>query len=84
MLKVQLKLKKNITLDDVQKLANDLEQFSSEIFLIYSNQQANCKSLINLLAIGILNINELVFKINGDDEIEVEKYLKHFLNTFNI
>lgn len=84
MLKFTINLKNNISLDDVQKLTNNLEKFSSEILFTYSNQQANCKSLINLLAIGILNINVMSFVIKGKDEKEVEKYLKKYFNSFTI
>lgn len=81
MLKMTINLDKCLILDQVQFLANKLEKYNSEIIIRFQNQEANCKSLINTLAIGILNMKKLNFIINGPDEKEVSEFLNYFLNN---
>ncbi len=77
---VKTKINHELNLDIIQELTNKLEGFQSEILLINQNQEANCKSLINLLAIGIMDLTTLEFKIHGKDEDDVVEFIKSFFN----
>lgn len=77
---IKAKINCDLTLDIIQELTNKLESFNSEILLINQNQEANCKSLINLLAIGIMDLRTLEFKISGTDEDAVIDFIKSFFN----
>ncbi len=77
---IKAKINCDLTLDIIQELTNKLESFNSEILLINQNQEANCKSLINLLAIGIMDLRTLEFKISGTDEDAAIDFIKSFFN----
>ncbi len=81
MISLKIKLGEELSLDDIEELTNALEKFNSNILLISQNQQANCKSLINLLAIGISYLKVLDFKISGSDEEAVVEYLNNFFSS---
>ena len=84
MLKFNQKINNILNLEDIQELTTNLEKFNSSIILTFQKQQANCKSLINLLAIGAIGIKEFNFIINGDDENDVCNYLKIFFEKYAI
>ncbi len=80
---IKIKLNQELSLDDIEKLTNTLEKFNSNILLVYQSQEANCKSLINLLAIGISYMKTLEFKIIGNDEDAAAEHIKSFFETIN-
>lgn len=78
MIKLKIKLQNEMDLETIEKLTNELDQFEANVLLFSQEQEANCKSLINLLAIGIFNLKELDFIIDGNDEESVCTFLKKF------
>ncbi len=83
MINCKIKLEKELDLDHIETLTNKLEKFNSNILLLHQGQEANCKSLINLLAIGISYLKVLEFKISGNDEQAVKTYIEEYLGSLN-
>lgn len=60
-------------------LVNIASQYKSDIILTYNGMDANMKSILNILALGINNDERFTITINGIDETkasyDIEKYL---------
>lgn len=81
MIKVNILIGFSLELETIEKLTNDLGRFVSHISLINLANKANAKSLINLLAIGILSLEELIFEIDGQDEEKAKIFINDFFKN---
>ncbi|QNM93954.1 HPr family phosphocarrier protein [Mycoplasma sp. Pen4] len=51
-------------------------KFKSDSKLIYRGREANLKSIMNIMALGIKHSSEITIKVQGEDEEEAIKAIK--------
>lgn len=56
-------------------------EFVSEIWIEYEDKKANCKSIINLLSLGLGKDKEITLAVEGVDEVDAMKHLKLLFET---
>lgn len=83
MKKIEYILNKKFVMSDIELIINLLSKFESKFTFLLSNQKANAKSLINLLAIGVLNSLNGEFVIEGTDEKASYEALVDILEKIN-
>lgn len=81
MVTINKEIKNEIDIDVVKSIVDIASRFKSDIVFYNFDQKANAKSLINLLAIGFLNTNNLLFEISGDDEKIAYEALNNYLEN---
>jgi len=54
-------------------IVNACLEFESEIFLVKGNTKANARSIMNLMAMGIVHGDEIVVEADGHDATEAEE-----------
>ncbi|AZO93572.1 HPr family phosphocarrier protein [Iocasia frigidifontis] len=57
-----------------QKAAN----YKSEILIIYNDKEANAKSILSVMSLGVSCGKEITLKVEGEDEERALKELKEF------
>lgn len=60
-------------------LVNIASQYKSDIFLTYDEKDANMKSILNILALGINNGEYFSITIKGVDELEASIKMENYL-----
>lgn len=60
-------------------LVNIASQYKSDIFLTYNDMDANMKSILNILALGINNNEKFIISISGSDEIQASRDIEYYL-----
>lgn len=59
-------------------------QYESDITLTHNNENANMKSILNLLALGIRTHDKIEITIEGKDEFKASKGVEDFFKDNNI
>lgn len=54
-------------------------KFSSQILIQKDNKEVNAKSVMGVMSLNITDGDEIVIKIDGDDEIEAMEAMKRLL-----
>ena len=60
-------------------LVNIASHYKSDIFLTYDEKDANMKSILNILALGINNGENFSINIEGIDELEASIKIENYL-----
>ncbi|MGN7469129.1 HPr family phosphocarrier protein [Brevibacillus sp. SAFN-007a] len=60
-------------------LVNLLNQYRSSVKMIYNDKQANGKSILSVMALGVKTGDELTFEVEGVDEQEAAVALRSLL-----
>ncbi|MFV8479490.1 HPr family phosphocarrier protein [Mycoplasma sp. T193] len=56
-------------------------KFKSDSKLIYNGREANLKSIMNIMALGVKHGAEITIKVSGDDETDAVKAIKGALEA---
>lgn len=62
-------------------LVKELKQFTSSVEVVFGEKSVNAKGLMGLMGLGIKQGNEILFRIEGEDEQAAAKSLTTFLET---
>lgn len=57
-------------------------KFKSDIKMKFGDKEANAKSLIAILALGLTEGSEIEVTATGEDEEEAAKHMANFIGTF--
>ncbi|ELK39799.1 phosphocarrier protein HPr [Brevibacillus agri] len=57
-------------------LVNLLNQYRSSVKMIYNDKQANGKSILSVMALGVKTGDEMTFEVEGVDEQEAATALR--------
>ena len=60
-------------------LVNIASHYKSDIFLTYDEKDANMKSILNILALGINNGENFSINIEGIDELEASIKIENYI-----
>ncbi|CCJ33193.1 HPr family phosphocarrier protein [Caloramator australicus] len=63
-------------------LVKEASKFKSSIFLTKNNKDFNAKSIINVMAMGAVNGDEIILKVEGEDEDIALISIKNFIEGF--
>ncbi|AEG73833.1 phosphocarrier protein of PTS system [Mycoplasma haemofelis str. Langford 1] len=66
------------------KLVQALNAYKSKVTVKFGDKQANAKSIINLMALGLQHQSEVEFVVDGEDEDKVVAELPEILKKENI
>lgn len=80
MIIINLKIIDNISFKQLDQMINNINKIHRKVIINVENRIANAKSLINLIAIGVLTSKNLIISISLDKENEKIKNLRIFLN----
>lgn len=69
--KVQITSDSGVHARPAMMLVKEAMKFECEVFLIKGNAEANAKSIMSVLALGITSGTELLIRANGDRESEI-------------
>ncbi|MFV8401083.1 HPr family phosphocarrier protein [Mycoplasma sp. 005V] len=56
-------------------------KFKSDSKLIYNGREANLKSIMNIMALGVKHGAEITIKVSGEDEADAVKAIKGALEA---
>ncbi|WLP85728.1 HPr family phosphocarrier protein [Mycoplasma seminis] len=56
-------------------------KFKSDSKLIYNGREANLKSIMNIMALGVKHGAEITVKVSGEDETEAAKAIQSALEA---
>ncbi|MGL1892712.1 MAG: HPr family phosphocarrier protein [Spirochaetaceae bacterium] len=62
-----------------KRLATEAKKFESDIKIVFSEKEANAKSLLKLMKLGISQNSKLELICEGSDEVEALSHVKEFL-----
>lgn len=65
-------------------IVNIASQYEADIILSYNNENANMKSILNILALGIRSNESIEITIEGNDEYEASKVIYNFFKNNKI
>jgi len=80
MIIINLKIIDNISFKQLDQMINNINKIDKKVIINVENRIANAKSLINLIAIGVLTSKNLIISISLDNENEKIENLRIFLN----
>lgn len=63
-------------------LVKEANKYKSEIKIIKNGKEANAKSILSLLSLGISKDSEVTIKVSGDDENEAINAIINLIDTF--
>lgn len=64
-------------------IVNTCQQFTSEIFLIKDGHKANARSIMNLMAMGIVTGDEITIEAIGEDAQAAESAIYEIIEGAN-
>ena len=65
--------------------AQEAQKFSSEVYIVKGREEANAKSIMSILGLGITSGSRLIVKAEGDDEeAAVQRLVELIENDFKI
>ncbi|MDL2211867.1 HPr family phosphocarrier protein [Erysipelotrichaceae bacterium OttesenSCG-928-M19] len=63
-------------------IVNIASQYEADVYLLYKNEKANMKSILNILALGISTNEDITIEISGVDELEASQGIfNYFYNN---
>lgn len=62
-----------------KRLVTEAKKFESNININFNGKEANVKSLLKLMKLGISQNNQLELVCEGSDEVEALKHVKEFI-----
>lgn len=62
-----------------KKVVSEAKEFESEITLKFGEKEANAKSLLKLMKLGISQNHEVEIVCDGPDEVKALEHIKNFL-----
>lgn len=62
-------------------LTQKAEKYKSEITIEYNGEEANAKSILSVMALGVSCGKEIILKVDGEDEEKVLIDLKEFITS---
>ncbi|MFW6389693.1 MAG: HPr family phosphocarrier protein [Halanaerobiales bacterium] len=76
--KIQVINKTGLHARSASKLVKKANQYKSNIFLSFAGREADTKSILGVMSLGVEQGDNIVLKIDGEDETRAARDLKNF------
>lgn len=81
--KIQIINKLGLHVRAATKLVQTASEFEAEITIICNDQEADAKSIMDVLMLAAIHESFVVIRVNGDNEAEEQQVLTALMRLFN-
>ena len=81
---IEVKIPTGMETTPVAMFVQIANQFKSEVYIALQEKKVNGKSIMGMMSLGVIEGEEVVVSVNGEDEVETMNAVEKYLTTAEV